>query len=88
MAAAQASQTVSEIWEHSRVAEEDKGMLKEESWHEGLRATCPCCNEPLTSNAKFCPGCGAKIQAKEHRTQCGAKLNLRAKFCAECGAKI
>jgi membrane protease subunit (stomatin/prohibitin family) len=87
MAAAQSSRTVEEIWAHSKMAEEDREMLKEESWRAGVRATCPNCNAPLAANVKFCPECGAKIQAQTHCTQCGAKLSPGAKFCGECGAK-
>jgi membrane protease subunit (stomatin/prohibitin family) len=88
MAAAQASRTTEEIWAHSKVAEEDRAMLKDESWRQGVRATCPNCNAPLAANAKFCPECGAKIQAEKHCTECGAKLAPEAKFCAECGTKV
>ncbi len=38
MAAAQASRTVEEIWAHSKVAEGDREMLKDESWRAGVRA--------------------------------------------------
>jgi len=88
MAAAQASRTVEEVWAHSKVAEEDRSMLKEENWRAGVRATCPKCNAPLQKNAKFCPECGAKIQDKKHCTECGAELAAGVKFCAECGHKI
>lgn len=88
MAAAQASRTTEEVWAHSKMAEEDREMLKEKSWREGVRATCPKCNAPLAANAKFCPECGAKIKAEAHCTQCGAKLKAGAKFCADCGAKV
>ena len=88
MAAAQASRTVEEVWAHSKVAEEDREMLQEKSWREGVRATCPNCNAPLAAKVKFCPECGAKIEAVAHCTQCGAKLNPGAKFCADCGAKV
>ncbi len=87
MAAAQASRTVEEIWSKSKVAEEDRDMLKEKSWRDGVRATCPECNAPLQNNAKFCPECGAKISAKKHCAECGAELAPNAKFCAECGHK-
>ncbi len=87
MAAAQASRTVEEVWAHSKMAEEDRQMLQEKSWREGVRATCPECNSPLERNAKFCPECGAKIKAERHCTECGAKIPLEAKFCAECGSK-
>lgn len=88
MAAAQASRTTEEIWAHSKMAEEDREMLKEESWRKGVRATCPECNAPLPANVKFCPECGAKISAAAHCTECGAKLQPNAKFCQECGAKV
>jgi hypothetical protein len=88
MAAAQSSRTVEEIWAHSQMAEEDRQMLTEKSWREGVRATCPSCNAPLATNAKFCPECGAKVQgAGGFCKECGAKLEPGAKFCAECGTK-
>lgn len=87
MAAAQSSRTVEEIWAHSKMAEEDREMLKEASWRAGVRATCPHCNAPLEKNVKFCPECGGKIASEKHCTQCGAKLAETAKFCPECGAK-
>jgi predicted amidophosphoribosyltransferase len=87
MAAAQASRTVEEVWAHSKVAQEDREMLKDESWRAGVRATCPSCNAPLAANAEFCPECGAKIHDTGHCTQCGALLATGAKFCGEWGAK-
>ncbi len=87
MAAAQASRTVEEIWAHSKVAEEDREMLKEESWRAGVRATCPQCNAPLAENSKFCPECGAAIKAERFCTNCRAKIKADAKFCPECGTK-
>lgn len=87
MAAAQTSRTVEEIWAHSQMAEEDREMLQEKSWREGVRATCPNCNAPLATNAKFCPECGAKIAATAFCTECGAKLQPGTKYCPECGAK-
>jgi membrane protease subunit (stomatin/prohibitin family) len=87
MAAAQASRTTEEVWAHSKVAEEDREMLKDESWRAGVRATCPKCNAPLAKNVKFCPECGAPIKADKFCTKCGAKLEAGAKFCADCGTK-
>jgi membrane protease subunit (stomatin/prohibitin family) len=87
MAAAQASRTVEEIWAHSKVAEEDRAMLKDESWRAGVRATCPQCHEPLEKNSKFCPKCGAAILAEKFCSNCGAKVKADAKFCPECGTK-
>ncbi|MFZ5808118.1 MAG: zinc ribbon domain-containing protein [Chloroflexota bacterium] len=88
MAAAQASRTVEEIWAHSQMAEEDRSMLKEESWRQGVRATCPNCNAPLPGQVKFCPQGGAKIAAQVHCTECGAKIQPGAKFCPQCDAKV
>jgi DNA-directed RNA polymerase subunit M/transcription elongation factor TFIIS len=88
MSAAQASRTVEEIWSHSKVAEDDREMLQEKSWREGVRATCPNCEAPLPANVKFCPQCGAKIMAVSSCTKCGAKLQPGAKFCAECGTTV
>ncbi len=85
MAAAQASKSVEEIWAHAAMAEEDK-KLDTAHWREGIRATCPSCQAPLAQNAKFCPECGAKIEA-EKCAKCGAKLAPNAKFCPECGQK-
>jgi hypothetical protein len=87
MAAAQASRSVEEIWAHAAMAEEDK-KLGAENWREGIVATCPKCETPLGTNAKFCPNCGEPLKQKSHCSQCGAKLQPNSKFCAECGAKI
>ncbi len=88
MAAAQSSRTVEEIWAHSKMAEADREMLKEESWREGARATCPDCGAPLATKVKFCPECGAKIQQEVFCKECGAKLPAGSKFCTECGTKV
>lgn len=88
MAAAQSSRTVEEIWAHSKMAEDDREMLKEKSWREGARATCPGCGAPLAAKVKFCPECGAKIQQEAFCKECGAKLPEGSKFCPECGTKV
>lgn len=87
MAAAQSSRTVEEIWAHSKMAEDDRAMLKEESWREGVRATCPSCGVALPEKVKFCPECGAKIMQVVFCKECGAKLEPGTKFCPECGTK-
>ena len=88
MSAAQSSRTVEEIWAHSKMAEEDREMLQEKSWREGVRATCPNCESPLAKNVKFCPECGANIKSSTHCSECGVELQPGAKFCAECGTKV
>ncbi len=86
MSAAQASRSVEEVWAHAAMAEEDK-KLATENWRETIRASCPDCNAPLATNAKFCPECGAKLKSASHCAECGSKLQPGAKFCAECGTK-
>jgi membrane protease subunit (stomatin/prohibitin family) len=86
MAAAQASRSVEEVWAHAQMAEEDK-HLTESDWREGIRATCPKCEAPLSGNLKFCPECGAKLKERQFCGQCGASMEPGAKFCPECGAK-
>lgn len=87
MSAAQASRSVEEVWAHAAMAEEDK-KLAGENWRETIRASCPNCEAPLATNAKFCPECGAKLKAAAHCTECGAKLTPGAKFCPECGTAV
>lgn len=87
MAAAQASKSVEEVWAHAAMAEEDK-KLAAENWRETIRASCPNCEAPLASNAKFCPECGAPLKVRENCPACGAKFTPGSKFCAECGQKL
>jgi len=61
--------------------------LAEGNWRETIRASCPECETPLATNAKFCPNCGAALKKVTHCSECGAKLQPGAKFCAECGTK-
>lgn len=87
MSAAQASRSVEEVWAHAAMAEEDKKLAKE-NWRDTIRASCPKCEAPLQTNAKFCPECGEELKAKKHCTNCGALISPETKFCAECGTKI
>ena len=85
MSAAQADRSVEEIWAHAAMAEEDKQLAKE-NWRETIGASCPNCEAPLASNAKFCPECGAQLKIKS-KCVCGTSLTPGTKFCPECGAK-
>ena len=87
MSVAQSSRSVEEVWAHAAMAEEDEKLGKE-YWRETIRASCPQCNAPLATNAKFCPECGVKLKGTTHCAECGAKLQPGAKFCAECGTKV
>ena len=86
MAAAQADKSVQEVWEHAKMSAEDK-HLSDADWRAGIVASCPKCEAPQATNAKFCPQCGADLKTGAFCAQCGAKLQPGAKFCAECGAK-
>lgn len=87
MSVAQSPHSVEEVWAHAAMAEEDEKLGKE-YWRETIRASCPQCNAPLATNAKFCPECGVKLKGTTHCAECGAKLQPGAKFCAECGTKV
>ena len=87
MAAAQAGKSVEEIYAHAAMAEEDK-KLGTEVWREGIKASCPKCEAPLSANVKFCPNCGADVKAKSNCPKCQAILTPGAKFCPECGEKM
>ncbi|HQG57600.1 MAG TPA: zinc ribbon domain-containing protein [Candidatus Dojkabacteria bacterium] len=87
MAAAQSSRSVEEVWAHAAMAEEDK-KLGAENWRAGVVGSCPECETPLATNAKFCPNCGQKLVDDSKCKKCGAKLQPGAKFCAECGEKV
>lgn len=87
MAVAQAERSVEEIHAHAAMAEEDK-KLGTEFWREGIKGSCPNCEKPLATNAKFCPECGYALKAKDKCEKCGAKLERGVKFCPECGDKV
>ena len=86
MAAAQSSCSVEEIWTHARMADEDK-KLGEANWRETICASCPKCEAPLETNAKFCPECGERLKKATHCQECGSALSPGVKFCPECGNK-
>ncbi len=86
MSAMQSARAVEKAFENSAADAEDTQLVTG-SWSDKKVASCPTCSAPLAAGAKFCPECGAKINAEKHCTECGAKLAPGAKFCAECGTK-
>lgn len=86
MAAAQASKSVEEVWAHAAMAEEDK-KLDTAQWRKNIKASCPKCEAPLATNAKFCPQCGENLQLAAC-PKCKATLTPGVKFCPDCGAKL
>lgn len=87
MSAAQANRSFEEVWAHAKMSEEDK-KLSEGNWRETVRASCPECEAPLATNAKFCPECGAKLKTASNCPGCGFKITTKAKFCPECGERL
>ncbi len=53
-------------------------------------ANCPSCGEALAPGARFCQGCGTKIEPPKPAfcPQCGARCAEGSKFCATCGNKL
>lgn len=51
-------------------------------------AHCAGCGEALPAGARFCPGCGSKVERSRFCTECGAEISAGAKFCPSCGAKL
>ncbi|WP_318614383.1 SPFH domain-containing protein [Sporosarcina sp. YIM B06819] len=50
--------------------------------------SCPHCQAPILTTAKFCGQCGKTVQAeKVPCISCQAPVNTDAKFCGECGAQ-
>jgi membrane protease subunit (stomatin/prohibitin family) len=53
---------------------------------------CPKCNARVPATSKFCPECGAALEAPTTGTtkcpNCGHPVMATAKFCPECGQKI
>lgn len=54
----------------------------------GAAPVCAACRSPLPAGAKFCPGCGAPVQARRTCPGCGAEVGEGARFCADCGTKL
>ena len=50
--------------------------------------TCPNCQTPNPSSAKFCINCGNKMVSEEHCPECGGTIVKGAKFCPNCGKKL
>lgn len=51
---------------------------------------CSKCNKELKDGAKFCTGCGTKVESAPSNgcKSCGAPLKDGAKFCTSCGTKV
>ena len=54
---------------------------------------CQQCGFENHPNAKFCRGCGAKLEEippapRPVCPQCGAPIHIGTKFCRSCGARL
>lgn len=54
---------------------------------------CPACQQPTTSDKKFCPNCGEKLPEETLAqgavcSNCGKQNDIGTKFCQECGTKL
>ncbi len=54
----------------------------------GATVVCSACGKSAPASSKFCPDCGAKIEAKKFCANCGNELALGTKFCPNCGTKV
>lgn len=58
---------------------------------QGGMMTCNQCGHSIPQGSKFCPECGAKVEAptgKKFCSQCGNEVAPGAKFCPQCGNKF
>lgn len=59
-----------------------------------MQRRCQSCSAEVPENAKFCRGCGGKleeiiIKKEEHQCpDCGKEIQPGAKFCRHCGSKL
>ena len=49
-------------------------------------AACPACGLAARPGARFCEGCGAKLE--KSCAACGVKASLGALFCGDCGTRF
>jgi predicted amidophosphoribosyltransferase len=48
--------------------------------------TCPSCGQATRDEARFCPGCGAQLQAP--CPNCGTPALASSRFCEACGETL
>ena len=54
--------------------------------HIAKARSCPHCRAPLAAGSKFCPQCGAALEAE--CPGCHEAVRAGDKFCARCGAPL
>jgi membrane protease subunit (stomatin/prohibitin family) len=47
--------------------------------------SCPDCNNPIPTDAAFCPHCGHQQVVFQQCTKCGKNMTPNARFCPRCG---
>lgn len=59
-----------------------------------MQRRCQSCGAEVSENAKFCRGCGGRLEEITHKNEehlcleCGKGIPPRAKFCRHCGIPI
>ena len=56
----------------------------------GGQFKCVKCGTALVQGAKFCSGCGEKVEVVSGTvfcSECGNKMDINAKFCSNCGTR-
>ena len=91
-------QKITESQEIINKYEEDIVSIKKESPKEAKKSVCKYCGAEIKENAKFCLGCGSKldgcdeetceeVKAQEYKQcpSCNEELDKESKFCPNCG---
>ena len=65
------------------------GMSSQQKPQQAPAKACPSCGAPLAQDAKFCQGCGYKVQEEgKICPTCQNPVAADAKFCPHCGGKV
>ena len=54
----------------------------------GNAGSCASCGQDLRAGAKFCDGCGTRVDMVPKCSKCGQDLRAGAKFCDGCGQMV
>jgi predicted amidophosphoribosyltransferase len=66
---------------------QEKNVASTKETPQSENVKCPKCGQSLSTGAKFCNYCGAKIVPMKYCSECGSQIEETAKFCSFCGAK-
>ncbi len=83
--------SVIEIFKKTVFTKKESNMLVKENTDLPQNPNeCHNCHAKVSSDAKFCPECGDKIEIKKSIfcKECGLSLETGTKFCPNCGHKV